>query len=691
MKFNFDILKQKEKSIYFGSLVLYLIAILYVYATMPDIRLMKIFNSDALYLPVFYKDIFIDKMGFWGLKFNGQPAFVPDMVIYFIIQFFTGNFLISTLLYSIFQNAVLVILIYFLTKFFFNEKVYRYATLINLFFILILFSGVFGTYLNLRFHLLCNGYHTSAFLWALTGLLFFFYYLKTNKRLYLRLIVAVTVLGVLNDKLFVLEFVIPILGVLIAQYLYVFGKRTIYVRLFITIIVSAIVGQLIFRGIETLTPLSYISQDYSVSLDKISHSIAFAFPYLWSQIAHFELSSFILLIGYISYGFSLFLILKYFRRGKDNFIFMFNVFALAFFVVVYFTPIMITGAFIYPTIFRYVIMVFFLGLINFVFFFAQQQHEKPVIISNYVLFGFIAVVLTSLVISKSFHHYLQFKPQYVTELDSIAQRNTDLKLGVAQYWKARQTSEFSDKKLKVYAVFYPKLNPELWTSSNKYWFYPKDTTSPKRVFNYIVLAQDADTVIFNDFFGSENTTLVKYGNTAILKTPEFIYDEATHLPKLLAKWKYIEKLSLYCDAEKIDKKKNAFATNVEGVILGHSVNVTTQKAHSGTHAVRLSTDSPYGFGLKLNMVKKGDRIAVSVWTSDKEVNIVLQEDTANGYYYASKKTVQKENAGWYKQEAVIEVPKSINRLKIYCYYTGKKEVYIDDISIVQQHKVLKID
>ena len=64
MKFNFDILKQKEKSIYFGSLVLYLIAILYVYATMPDIRLMKIFNSDALYLPVFYKDIFIDKMGF---------------------------------------------------------------------------------------------------------------------------------------------------------------------------------------------------------------------------------------------------------------------------------------------------------------------------------------------------------------------------------------------------------------------------------------------------------------------------------------------------------------------------------------------------------------------------------------------------------------------------------------------------
>ena len=136
-------------------------------------------------------------------------------------------------------------------------------------------------------------------------------------------------------------------------------------------------------------------------------------------------------------------------------------------------------------------------------------------------------------ISKDLQKTLHFKPHYVKEIETIASSETNFKRGIASYWKARQITSFNNKNLKVYPIFYPKLNPELWTSSNRFWYYRKNSSSPRKLFNFIVLDGKSDTTKFIEFFGKENLELLNSGETYILKTPDFYFDEIDNKAKLL--------------------------------------------------------------------------------------------------------------------------------------------------------------
>jgi hypothetical protein len=530
--------KKLEIFIYSLSIVVYIAYIFYAYSSMPPEYLSKIFNSDALYLPVFYQDIFIDKTGFDGIRFNGQPNFFPDMLFYFIIHFFTKDFLISTFLYSILQNLIIIILIYHLTKLIIKSFNLYYPSFINLLFVMIYCSMIFGNYPDLRFHLICNGYHTSAFILSILGLVLFFYYLKTNKIIYPILISILTILGALNDKIFILTFAIPFFA---TNFFLIIKnkdkKKNIY--LIINVVLSTLIGYLIYRGIELYTSNSFIPQDFSITSEKIQTSFKFASKFLLNQILDLKYYSIIIIIGYLTFLISLFFFIKnLFKKtdGNQTEFVIFYEFAIVYFVFVYFTPI-ITGSFIFVHIFRYIVSVFYLGLIGFVIFLSVFKNTITVKIPVYLLLISTIIILLTYSIKgdmiKGLQTNLKFKPEYVKNLEIIAQSNNDLKLGIAEYWKARQTTMFNNQDLKVYATFYPGLNPELWTSHNKYWYFQKNENSVPRIFNFIVLENDADTTKFSDFFGTENLKFIKQGNISIIKVPDFIYNKETRKPQIL--------------------------------------------------------------------------------------------------------------------------------------------------------------
>ena len=124
---------------------------------------------------------------------------------------------------------------------------------------------------------------------------------------------------------------------------------------------------------------------------------------------------------------------------------------------------------------------------------------------------------------------IDYKPHYVENVENMAEKHS-LKLGVAGYWKAKQITMLNDEDLRVYAVFYPKLRPNLWTSRHKHWYYPKNENYSTPIFNFIVLDKDSDKEIFASIFGKNNIEFVKEKNASIVIVPDFYFDITTHSP-----------------------------------------------------------------------------------------------------------------------------------------------------------------
>lgn len=72
------------------------------------------YNADALFLPALYKDLF-SKYPLSGWYLPPAPCFFPDMLLYFTLNFITGNFHIAIMLFGFIQCALFLILSYYLT------------------------------------------------------------------------------------------------------------------------------------------------------------------------------------------------------------------------------------------------------------------------------------------------------------------------------------------------------------------------------------------------------------------------------------------------------------------------------------------------------------------------------------------------------------------------------------------------
>ena len=94
-----------------GSLLL----VLAVFSNFNQFAFDVFFNSDTLYLPSIYKDIFQEHNLLKDWQLNPSPNFFPDMLLYFIFMFFTNNFIISSFIFAIIQYAIIL---YILTKIF---------------------------------------------------------------------------------------------------------------------------------------------------------------------------------------------------------------------------------------------------------------------------------------------------------------------------------------------------------------------------------------------------------------------------------------------------------------------------------------------------------------------------------------------------------------------------------------------
>ncbi|MCY1020578.1 hypothetical protein [Pyxidicoccus sp. MSG2] len=101
-----------------GAWVLLGVALAHVFFRFSDGTLdpMELFNSDELYLPALYRDLF-ELGGRWaGWRLTPAPYFFPDMPLYFALQALSGSLVYATLLYAAVQVALLVLSTQFLVR-----------------------------------------------------------------------------------------------------------------------------------------------------------------------------------------------------------------------------------------------------------------------------------------------------------------------------------------------------------------------------------------------------------------------------------------------------------------------------------------------------------------------------------------------------------------------------------------------
>lgn len=195
---------------YLFSVVLVALAGFLLYALLPGKRGIWIFvNADTLYLPSLYLDLFVHKSGISGWHLNASPNFFPDMFFYFPLMAVLKKTALTSMVFGVFQQLIVVVLLNKLMKVMDPNIGFRTLILINLVFLMIPLSSILGEGNVIPSQVLLPAYHCGYFINSLLAAYLYFTYVRKGKLFLLILLGLVTCLAVVSDRLFVMGFLAP--------------------------------------------------------------------------------------------------------------------------------------------------------------------------------------------------------------------------------------------------------------------------------------------------------------------------------------------------------------------------------------------------------------------------------------------------------------------------------------------------
>ncbi len=107
-------------------------------------------------------------------------------------------------------------------------------------------------------------------------------------------------------------------------------------------------------------------------------------------------------------------------------------------------------------------------------------------------------------------------------------------------------------------------------------------------------------------------------------------------------------------------------------------------ARSGDYSCKLDQSSPFGMTMRLNNLKAGESIRISVWRKSPEnQNAGTIIVSAENYYDKEFKLIKKDQNGWEKIEKELFITDELENIElgIYLYHRGQEPVWFDDFSV----------
>lgn len=470
-----------QKHLYWLSLILLLGFVFAAFCGVSEQELGGIwFNSDSLYLPSIYKDVFVDGNTLQGWHLNSAPNFFPDWFLYVGLNGLTGNFIVASFLFGIIQVFLISILSLLVLKRV-SEKAHYYVTLGNVLLLLFPFTELIENDFHFFSHLVMNSFHIGAFINTLLALWLAFSFWKTQKKYWLVLLLVVGVLALVSDRLFIVSFIVPMASVAM---LLVYRKTHYALYTLGTLVLIYTIGMLLFGALQRSDYFVILKQHKLFDWAFIGDSFAM----FWDQFTlYWNNMSVRILIFILTFLVMIACIIWCIRKLPlvwkksipiTNGGILLKIFATLFLSGVWLAPMMMGQYTGHDTI-RYNYSAYLLAILFLPFLFPFKTKQLSIKVNSILLLT-VAALLGFFLFQNgpdSFNkQYLNYYPKMVQDIDKIGETK-GIKIGLAPYWKAKVITQFSRKGIRAYTAFEP-LTP--WghvTNSNWHHKDPKDWSS----------------------------------------------------------------------------------------------------------------------------------------------------------------------------------------------------------------------
>jgi len=513
-----------------GLMSLYFIVLFY--ASLNDAYLDQVFNTDSLYLPSLYNDFFIEHGMVSSWHFNPSPNFVPDMLLYFPINFLTGNFRLTALIFSLIQQTILLVLLYALFRKFFGKGSNPYTPMIFLLSIAFIVQYLIANEYYLNFLFVSNTFHFGIYLMALLCLILAFRFIEKKNFYVLILIIVLQIIAFLSDRLFLVLFTGPAFITFALNW-----KNRRSLILAIAVIIAALIGFILFNNLNTYF---HIRIGTPHRINKISYfyeSLHTFIEQVTIILAHHSLVSLLYILSFVSFIFSGIIVIGHYRAiytpEKPQLPLLYLCFSFFFYPMVILAPIF-NGNFTGFDTLRYVVFAPYLAIFNIplILWFYRSYISRRIIqaISVLVFAGFLVfgIVLTLKINPvKQIGHIANYYPAYIERVDKIATEE-NLKFGLANYWDAKFITMFSKSGIKVYSAK-DDLNA-YYHVSNEDWYYgcSKCETGEKE-FNFVIFDRFQNRDVINSLINN-GARLIQKDGLELLITKPFVMSRKTYKP-----------------------------------------------------------------------------------------------------------------------------------------------------------------
>lgn len=405
----------------------------------------KFFDSDTIYLPTLFKDLFVNGASYTDWYTSAAPYYFPDMFLYFISNFIFQDFYFAIPFYFTLISILVLISLF---------KIYRnfYTKLTSLYLSSIIFSIIYliPNYIyNMQF---VSVFHFGEFLITLFSLSLILNIINKNdtNKYYLYLLVLSS-LTIASDNMYVLHFLLPTICTLLILWSFKIINHKKLIFTYLTLFGSLIFGKLINNALTF--NISEYASNITLSykhLTKNIQSLIEIFNKSYNDYFFYTIYTiFILLL--------LCVILILYKRVKFLNLYRYQTKGI-YFIIYFFLMILgniLAVSFLYPnTIYEhYIVPVFLMPIfilpivLKFLKFYLQK---KLFFIINYflclILIFFIAFSSYTKFNNTSFKK--EYYPKLVLCLDSFIKK-TNAKDGISGFWESKSLAMLSKYDINI--------------------------------------------------------------------------------------------------------------------------------------------------------------------------------------------------------------------------------------------------
>jgi hypothetical protein len=535
--------------VYILSIILPLVFLTLYFSTGGEYMYTILFNSDILYFPTLYKDLFVDQYHISGWNIPGSPNFFPDMLLYFFFMFITGKASFSMFLFAFIQLLAILLIFRLIIKSVFpsiGEYPLALGNLLLCSFFLIMFIDQ-DAYMT--FHLVSNTYHLGALVNALIAILITIKYIRTSRISQIILLFLFGLIAIISDRLFIIMYCIPVGGTLV-----IFIRKSHNYKkllfLFVSIALMILLGFIIFDRISHNKTIHIAKAYFNFSIQGISSSWHVLFTNLLYYFYHLKVFTLFIFICLLSLFLSVWYFFRSFKliwngleiESPEGLKQMMNLLFTLFMVIVFFTPVLTGGFQGFDTI-RYNISVFYVGPLYFgtllICFFNEKPYIKKavrslVFASLIVLISFMSYFTIIIKPISGFRNFIEYYPEVSACIDAMDEKY-DLKHGVSTYWNGKVGTHFSKRNVRLYTVYDENLVPYSHVGNENWYFETGYGKYDPPVFNFVLLKKPLNESALKTIEQRLGNIIITEdcGNFLFIKVNDFKYMRKNPFPELI--------------------------------------------------------------------------------------------------------------------------------------------------------------